>query len=187
MAGSTIHLEIVTPDGVQLEATVEELTAPSVKGEFGILPEHRPLLAALRTGIVTYRTGGETTSVAIGPGFAKVLDDKAVLLTDKFLAKADVDPIVARKDLKEADEALNALAGQPIDESAGGELPKLVADLRWAAVRLELYGDPPPPTVVMAHEMRLMGHEDYAQTLATTDREDAHVEHEGALKETKEH
>jgi F-type H+-transporting ATPase subunit epsilon len=182
MAG-TIQLEIVTPEGVRLQTDVEELTAPSVKGEFGILPEHRPLLAALRTGIVTYRTGGDTTSVAIGPGFAKVVDDKAVILTDKFITKPDVDPIVARKDLKEADEALNTVGDQPLDESASGSLPKLIADLRWAAVRLELYGDPPPPTVVMAHEMRLMGHEDYAQTLATTDREDAHVEHEGALKE----
>ena len=183
MAAATIQLEIVTPEGVRLQTDVLELTAPSVKGEFGILPEHRPLLAALRTGIVTYRTGDDTVSVAIGPGFAKVVDDKAVILTDKFIEKASVDPIVARKDLKEADEALNALSGQALDETAGGDLPKLIADLRWAAVRLELYGDPPPPTVVMAHEMRLMGHEDYAQTLATADREDAHVEHEGALKE----
>lgn len=183
MAAATIQLEIVTPEGVRLRADVLELTAPSVKGEFGILPEHRPLLAALRTGIVTYRTADATTSVAVGPGFAKVVDDKAVILTDKFIEKADVDPIVARKDLKEADEALTVLSGQPLDESASGDLPKLVADLRWAAVRLELYGDPPPPTVVMAHEMRLMGHEDYAQTLATADREEQHVEHEGALKE----
>jgi F-type H+-transporting ATPase subunit epsilon len=180
---ATIQLEIVTPEGVQLETSVEELTAPSVKGEFGVLPEHRPLLAALRTGIVTYRMGGDVTSVAIGPGFARVVDDKAVIITEKFIKKADVDPIVVRKDLKEADDALNKLAQEPQSEEERNDTLKLIADLRWAAVRLELYGDPPPPTVVVAHEMRLMSHEDYSQTLATTDREDAHVEHVGSMKE----
>jgi F-type H+-transporting ATPase subunit epsilon len=180
---ATIQLEIVTPEGVQLQTSVEELTAPSVKGEFGVLPEHRPLLAALRTGIVTYRAGGEVTSVAIGPGFARVADDKAVIITEKFIEKAAVDPIVVRKDLKEADDALNKLAQEPQGEAERNDMLELIADLRWAAVRLELYGDPPPPTVVIAHEMRLMSHEDYAQTLAPTDREDAHVEHEGSMKE----
>jgi F-type H+-transporting ATPase subunit epsilon len=180
---ATIQLEIVTPEGVQLQTSVEELTAPSVKGEFGVLPEHRPLLAALRTGIVTYRTGGEVTSVAIGAGFARVADDKAVIITEKFIEKAAIDPIVVRKDLKEADDALNKLAQEPQGEQERNDMLKLIADLRWAAVRLELYGDPPPPTVVIAHEMRLMSHEDYGQTLATTDREDAHVEHEGSMKE----
>jgi F-type H+-transporting ATPase subunit epsilon len=179
MAG-TIDLQIVTPDGVQLKETVEELTAPSVDGEFGVLPGHRPLLAALRTGIVSYTTGGTRHTVAVGPGFAKVADDGAVLLTDKFIRKEDVDAVVARKDLKQADEALNARAADSGQDDH--ELAELVAALRWAAVRLELYGDPPPPTIVMGHEMKLLGHEDYARTLAASDRPDAHGEHEGAVR-----
>ena len=57
-------LEIVTPRGRALAASVDEVTAPSVNGEFGVLPGHLPLLAALRTGMVTYRQGSETTRVA---------------------------------------------------------------------------------------------------------------------------
>ena len=45
----TIHLEIVTPDGLKLAADVSEFTAPSVNGEFGVLPGHVPLLTALAT------------------------------------------------------------------------------------------------------------------------------------------
>ncbi|HVJ16818.1 MAG TPA: hypothetical protein VM686_15360, partial [Polyangiaceae bacterium] len=48
MAQAAIALEIVTPNGVQLNEKVEELTAPSVDGEFGVLPQHIPLLAALQ-------------------------------------------------------------------------------------------------------------------------------------------
>lgn len=181
---ATIELSIVTPDGVQLTETVDELTAPSVDGEFGVLPGHRPLLAALRTGMVSYGKDGQRHAVAVGPGFVKVADDQAVLLTDKFIRKDDVDAVVARKDLKEADEALNRLGAEPLKEGDEHRLAELVADLRWAAARLELYGDPPPPTIIMDHEMRLLGHEDYSQELAPADRPDAHGEHEGAIKES---
>src|SRR5882724_5290408 len=88
----TIALEIVTPDGLKLKEAVSELTAPSVEGEFGVLPEHRPMLAALATGIVRYIQNGKTTSVAVGPGFVEVGADKALLLTDRFIKQEDIEP-----------------------------------------------------------------------------------------------
>ncbi len=166
---SRIHLEVVTPEGVRLAKDVDELTAPSVQGEFGVLPDHRPLLAGLRTGIVRYRVGGEEFPVAIGPGFAKVSARQVSILTDQFMAKTDVDAVVARKDLKEAEQELAQL-GSDADE---GEKAKHIAKVRWAAVRLELYGDPPPATIMLEHEMRLLGHEDYSDTLSTQEREEA--------------
>jgi F-type H+-transporting ATPase subunit epsilon len=164
---ATIHLSIVTPEGVKFAADVDEFTAPSVQGEFGVLPSHRPLLAGLKTGIVSYRQDGETKAVAIGPGFAKVSDNKANIITDKFIEKDDVDAVIARKDLKEAEEAMDALS----QDASEAEKTEKIAASRWAAARLELYGDPPPPTVVLAHEMRLLGGEDYAEEAASSDEE----------------
>lgn len=153
-----IHLEIVTPRGRAFSDDVDEFTAPSVSGEFGVLPAHRPLLAGLKTGIVSYKQGGEEKRIAVGPGFAKVADDRASLITDQFCAQADVDPVVARKELKESQEALEQLT----PESDGEEILRQIAASRWAAIRLELYGDPPPPTIVLAQEMRLLsGKNDY--------------------------
>ena len=87
MAEGAIELEIVTPDGVALREKVQMLTAPSVDGEFGVLPGHRPLLAALKTGIVTYTKNGTEVRVAVGPGFVEVFEDRAVLLTDRLRAQ----------------------------------------------------------------------------------------------------
>src|SRR5436190_18255612 len=100
----TIALEIVTPDGPKLKEAVTELTAPSVEGQFGVLPQHRPMLAALMTGIVTYIQNGKTSSVGVGPGFVEVGPDKALLLTDRFIKQDDVDAVRARLDLKDADD-----------------------------------------------------------------------------------
>jgi F-type H+-transporting ATPase subunit epsilon len=157
----TIHLEIVTPEGRALDAEVLELTAPGVEGEFGVLPRHRPLLAGLRTGIVRYRLEGggssQVQAVAIGPGFAKVEGDRVSILTDRYLAKSGVDAVVARKDLKEAESGFSML---PVDATLEAK-KALVSQARWAAVRLELYGDPPPPTVVVALETRLLASEGF--------------------------
>jgi hypothetical protein len=69
--------------------------------------------------------------------------DRAVLLTQSFCEKKDVDPVRVRLDLKHADEALDHFAGDP----NSAEYAELVAKEVWAAAQLELYGDPPPPTV----------------------------------------
>lgn len=145
----TLALEIVTPEGVKLTQSVEIFTAPGVSGEFGVMPRHRPMLAALTAGIVTYTRGGVMESVAIGPGFAEVADDRAVLLTDHFTTKDDIDPVKVRLELKEVDEQLDQFGGDP----NGPEYGALVARELWAATQLELYGDPPPPRIRTHNEL----------------------------------
>src|ERR1700758_2438535 len=116
-----IALEIVTPRGRALVTSVDEVTAPSVQGEFGVLPGHLPLLAALRTGIVTYRQGGESKRCAVGPGFAEAGPDRLVILTDEYTERDRIDPVIVRKDLAEVQEQLARLEGVPmIDAEAKG-------------------------------------------------------------------
>lgn len=147
----TLALEIVTPDGIKLSEAVDALTAPGADGEFGVLPRHRPLLAALTAGILTYTKGSVTESVAIGAGFAEVVDDKAVVLTDQFVRKDDIDPVRVRLELKEVDEELDKFAGEPTSPEYGA----LVARELWAATQLELHGDPPPARIRSQSELEL--------------------------------
>lgn len=153
-----IQLEIVTPRGRALTADVDEVTAPSVGGEFGVLPGHLRLLAALRTGIVSYRQGGEMIKCAVGPGFAEAGPDRLVMLTDDYAERASVDPVIVRKELAEVEARLHKLEGVPIvgadakDPDAAmaearAEREALVGRQNWLAAQLELYGDPPPATM----------------------------------------
>ncbi len=152
-----IELQVITPEGAALRAQVDELTAPSVDGDFGVLAGHRPLIAALRTGIVTYRKGSEQVQVAVGPGFVEVANDRAVLLTSSYCRAEDVDMAAARQELIEADDALQAFDG----ELGGPEHGVLIRRERWAAVRLELGGEPPPPTINTIDEFRMVPHGSY--------------------------
>jgi F-type H+-transporting ATPase subunit epsilon len=143
VAEAQFHLEIVTPEGVQLSEDIDELTAPSVDGQFGVLPGHRPMLAALTTGILSFIKGGVTRQVAVGAGYVEIHGDRADVLTDRFATKESIDPVRVRLDLKEADEALDHFSG----DLGNDEHIELVAKELWAAALLELYGDPPPPTL----------------------------------------
>jgi F-type H+-transporting ATPase subunit epsilon len=154
---SPIELQIITPEGARLKTRVDELTAPSVEGDFGVLPGHRPLIAALRTGIVTFRSGSEQEQVAVGPGFAEICNDAAVLLTHAFCRAADIDVAAVREELRDADSALLEYAGEPGTPEHG----ILIRRERWAATRLELAGEPPPPTVNTVYEFETFAHATY--------------------------
>jgi F-type H+-transporting ATPase subunit epsilon len=142
-AAETIQLEIVTPTGVALRERVNEVTAPSVAGEFGVLPGHLPLLAALRTGLVTYRQDGKEHRVAVHHGFVEVANDTALLLTERFIRKDEVDVVKVRMRLKEVDDELDHWQGDLTDPRRR----ELIEEEQWLATQLELIGDPPPPMV----------------------------------------
>jgi F-type H+-transporting ATPase subunit epsilon len=141
-----IAIEIVTPEGRKLATDADEVTAPSVNGEFGVLPGHLPLLAALRTGLVSYRTGGDTKKCAVGPGFAEAGANKLLILTDRFIEREGVDPVLVRKELAEIQGAL-AKVELSTDEEEKGQMDALIKKENWLAAQLELYGDPPPATM----------------------------------------
>jgi F-type H+-transporting ATPase subunit epsilon len=143
-----IDLEIVTPKGRALAESVDEVTAPSVQGEFGVLPGHLPVVAALRPGIVSYRQGNETKKVAVGPGFAEAGQNKLLILAEEFADRASVDPVVVRKDLAELQPKLEkVLSAMEMTPELDAEKKSLIEQENWLAAQLELYGDPPPATM----------------------------------------
>jgi F-type H+-transporting ATPase subunit epsilon len=143
-----IQLEIVTPKGRALTAQVDEVTAPSVEGEFGVMPGHVPLLAALRTGIVTYRSGADSKRCAVGAGFAEAGANKLLILTDDYIEREQIDPVIVRKELGEVQAQLEKLVAKGELKPAGAdeEAKALITKENWLAAQLELYGDPPPAT-----------------------------------------
>ncbi len=142
-----IDLEIVTPTGRALSAQVDEVTAPGADGEFGVMPGHLPLLAAVRTGIVTYKQGAEQKRCAIGRGFAEAGASKLTILTDEYTEREQIDPVLVRKELGEVQKEIEEVSGKTDDPSAAGRKKELIARENWLAAELELYGDPPPPTM----------------------------------------
>jgi F-type H+-transporting ATPase subunit epsilon len=108
-------------------------------------------LAALKTGIVSYHQEGAEHRVAVGTGFVEVSEDRAVVLTDRFVKKADVDPVRARLELKEADEALDKWEGDPTMPEYAELVARKTGRSTARAVRRS-----PPPTVRTFQDIQLL-------------------------------
>ena len=115
-----MRFSISTPRGSVVETEVDEVTAPGQEGEFGVLPEHIPLMAALKPGVLTYRAHGRTTIMAGGEGFLQVAPtpppsgdaakavDRVLVLVDRAVAATGIDRSAAQKTLAEAEAELGA-------------------------------------------------------------------------------
>jgi F-type H+-transporting ATPase subunit epsilon len=130
-----LQLDVVTPNGSALSAQVDSVQAPSVEGEFGVLPNHLPLLAALKCGLLVWEVEGKRKVAAIGPGFVEGGPEKVLLLTDLFAAPEDIKPDEVREELAVAEEALKAF-----DELyEGPDYNELQRNVDWAHARLDAY------------------------------------------------
>jgi len=66
-----ISLEIITPGRVLLSGEVDEVIAPGVDGEFGVLHEHTPFLSILDIGVLRFLREGKEERVAVTGGFGR--------------------------------------------------------------------------------------------------------------------
>ena len=74
-----------------LNAEVDYVGADGVDGQFGLLPDHVPMLSALKVGELYYRQGGETHWVFVSGGFAQIADNKVTVLAESAELSSDID------------------------------------------------------------------------------------------------
>lgn len=82
-APATIHLRVVTPRRLLVEADVEAVFLPTLEGQIGVYPGHRPLFTGIGKGRLTYREKGQSEdSFAIRGGYAQVQPEKVIVMTE---------------------------------------------------------------------------------------------------------
>jgi F-type H+-transporting ATPase subunit epsilon len=127
-----MHLDVVTPKGRLLSEEVEEVTAPGVLGEFGVLPGHIPFLTGVRPGVLRWRGAGGEGKLAVGPGFVEVAQgDRVVVLAEVGAKVSEIDAAAARKERDEAQQKLDHW-----DSEDAGAHRELEARREWAEARL---------------------------------------------------
>ena len=107
-----LQLEIVTPDKMVLSEQVEYVGAPGYDGEFGVLPNHIPFLAALRIGNLYYKANGKYNYVFVSGGFADVNNNKVTVLAEAAEKAVDIDLERARKAKERAEARLAKIKDQ---------------------------------------------------------------------------
>ncbi len=129
-----ILLEIVTPEKFLLKENVDEVTAPGIEGEFGVLPGHTPFLTTLKIGEISYKKGSEVKYIAVSWGYVEVEPSKVTILAETAEMAEDID--IKRAEEEKA-RALAALSKKDTEEK---DFKVKEASLEKAVVRMQVAG-----------------------------------------------
>jgi F-type H+-transporting ATPase subunit epsilon len=129
----SFKLKIATPLGVGFSGEVKMLTAISELGELGLLPNHRPLLLALKVGrAIAEQTDGTTSVFALRGGFLESGPAHINIATEDFADAARIDKEALNRKLAALEEQLTLAADNAPEQE------RLKASLEWIRLQLDL-------------------------------------------------
>lgn len=130
-----LKLEIVTPEKKVFDDSVDSVTVPTATGEVGLLPNHAPLISALKPGVLAFAVKGQTEKMVVAGGFVEVNSNKVSVLADIAETADEVDVEAAKADREAAEKALSASSTAAVEETEADRerLEKAHARLHLAA------------------------------------------------------
>lgn len=129
----TMHLDVVSAEEKLFSGTVEEVIAPGVMGDLGIMPRHSQLISNLRAGELQYKTTeGAMASLFVSGGVLEVQPHVVTVLADTAIRADDLDEQAAQDAMKAAEDALAGKDPEDLDYEA------IQAELDAAKAQIEM-------------------------------------------------
>ncbi|MDA8407427.1 MAG: ATP synthase F1 subunit epsilon [Deltaproteobacteria bacterium] len=129
-------IELVTPRGIVLGKMVEEVIAPGVMGEFGVLIGHTPMLTFIKPGVFSYLESDRFVKYVVGPGFCEVLKDSVMVLVEEAHAVESIDKAQATEELAVLERQL--LEIDAVENAA--EYERVLNRVKVARTKISLVG-----------------------------------------------
>jgi F-type H+-transporting ATPase subunit epsilon len=126
--------KVVTPQGSVLEKMVEEVIAPGIMGEFGVLIGHTPMLTFIKPGILSYLEDGKFIKYAVSSGFCEVLKDSVSVLVQEALPASEVNIEETRAELAQGEKDLELVDAN--EDPAGHQ--KVLDKIAFAKAKVAL-------------------------------------------------
>ena len=77
-----LQFDLVSPERLVVSERVDAVTVPGVEGDFGVLPNHSPVMAIIRKGVLIVENDGAQRSFALAGGFVDVTPEGATVLAE---------------------------------------------------------------------------------------------------------
>ena len=103
-----LKFELVSPERLLVSRDVGMVVVPGSEGDFGVLPDHAPLISTVRPGVIDVYDDGTTISdrIFVSGGFAEVTGERCTVLADQAIPVKDLDRTAAQKELDELQREL---------------------------------------------------------------------------------
>lgn len=127
-----INLKIITHEKEVFNEKVDAVYSKSVEGEFGILPDHQPFMAALDIGVTRADKDGKMAFFTTMGGIFQFKDNQALILTDLAENGSDIDVTRAKSAKERAEARLGSHEVEVDNARAQIALAKAMARLKAA-------------------------------------------------------
>jgi F-type H+-transporting ATPase subunit epsilon len=77
-----LQFDLVSPEKLVFSAEVDAVQIPGAEGDFGVLPNHSPVMAMIRPGTLTVENDGTSQSFELSGGFADVTPQGVTVLAE---------------------------------------------------------------------------------------------------------
>ena len=77
-----LKFDLVSPEKLVLSAEVDMVEVPGAEGDFGVLPNHSPVMAMLRPGTLSVEIDGKRQSFELDGGFVDVTPEGVTVLAE---------------------------------------------------------------------------------------------------------
>ena len=129
---ASVRLDFVSQDHMVFSGDVNEILAPGIDGELGILPRHAPMITVLKPGEVQVkREGQDDLFFAVSGGWMEVLPNQVTILARTAERSDEIDVQRAEAARARAEELL--AQGVTREERTGLEM-----QLRRSQIRLRV-------------------------------------------------
>lgn len=72
MKKTELQLNIISAEKKLFSGAVASVVIPGISGNFGVYPDHAPLISPLQSGVISYALQGEEISLEVHGGIAEV-------------------------------------------------------------------------------------------------------------------
>jgi len=110
-----IQFDLVSPERKIMSEGVTMAVIPGSEGDFGVLANHTPLVANVKSGVVEiYRDTMDQVSerIFIAGGFADVTNDQCTLLAEQAINVNDIDVADINRQIKDLESDLSSITDE---------------------------------------------------------------------------
>jgi F-type H+-transporting ATPase subunit epsilon len=120
-----LNFALVSPERELFHGEVDHVVVPGSEGEFGVSPEHAPVMSVVRPGALRVFNDGAERRIFVNGGFADVTPEGLTVLAEDAVDLTGVDSSKLEQQIKDAQEDVRDANGDVSREAAQRSLARL--------------------------------------------------------------
>ncbi|MGE0596874.1 MAG: F0F1 ATP synthase subunit epsilon [Hyphomonadaceae bacterium] len=113
-----LNFALVSPERELFHGEVDHVVVPGSEGEFGVSPNHAPVMAVIKPGALKIIDEGSERRIFVNGGFADVTPEGLTVLAEEAIDLSEIDVAQLEQQLKNAQDDLRDASSEAKRELA---------------------------------------------------------------------